>query len=65
MNYIFQLFNSHNTCIEQENPMAKSVGIAREIARRLSFNYIKVILNGSNGWFEQYEKGEKTEWSAQ
>ena len=61
--FIFQLFDTKNTCIEMENPLAKTVSVSREIAKRLSMKYVKVILIDGD-WFEQYEKGIKTEWSA-
>jgi hypothetical protein len=64
-NYIFQIFDSHNTCTEQKLPIVNSVAVARETARRLSARYVKVIVNDpSKQWWEQYEKGEKVSWSA-
>ena len=61
-NYIFQLFDSHNTCTEQEIPLARTASMARVMAMKLSTQYEKVIVNKGESW-EQYEKGSKTEWS--
>ena len=65
--FVFEVFDTRNTSTEREIPIVgKSVRSAREAARRLSIKYHKVIVYlgsyQSHDW-EQYEKGEKTEWS--
>lgn len=59
--FIFQLFDSHNTCIEQELSHI-TVTKARAIAKIFSLQYHHIIVN-RGGAFETYEKGERTEWS--
>ncbi len=67
--FIFEVFDSKNTCYEQEIPLARTVGMARVAAMKLSMTYQKVIVYGPNPTpdqryaFETYEHGNKTEWS--
>ena len=56
-----QLFDSRNTCIDQEYCLPKDID-ARALAARMSLKYHHVIVNSDAGW-EQYEQGRKTEWS--
>lgn len=66
--FVFEVFDTKNTSTQRKIPIVgKSVRSAREAARRLSMKYHKVIVylgkyQTSHDW-EQYEKGERTEWS--
>lgn len=61
--FVFQVFDSKNTCTEQEIPLARTPEMAKQIASRLSRgNRFKVIVNYESE-FETYEHGELTEWS--
>ena len=63
MKYSVFKFDSHNTgfYVTQD----QSLKDARDIAKRLSkTNAHKAQVEGENRFFELYENGEKTEWSA-